>query len=248
MQFKAEYLGEDREVPGAKVYKVEAIHVTTSGNKRKYTQTEMQLGARSLSFRPLNRNHDHNRQLPYFTGSSLENTTLAMHFDSQKRGVKGEIRVKDEEVNKLIETGKIRKLSIEQIPTLGESCNEISCEQHGVTFIGLALLDEGITPGDPNAEIKLESVAKMESNEDTLDNLFVSDAQRECKECNDFIQCHECKHKTEKLEKDISSCLSKKDKPITDQDLAICLNECGLESVPDVWHWYHKFESWKTLE
>ena len=52
-----EYLGEGQDY-GGKIWKVEAIHVTTTRNKRMFTQTELEAAGRSLSFRPLNINKD----------------------------------------------------------------------------------------------------------------------------------------------------------------------------------------------
>ena len=148
MDVKFEYLGEDRDFPDAKTYRVEAIHVTTTRNMRKFTQTELEKAGTSLSFRSLNINHDENRQLPF-----PENATLGMEFDKSLMAVVGRFRVMDPAANAMIETGRIKQVSIEQIPTKGESCNELICEQHGVAFIGMALLEDGFLPGDENATI-----------------------------------------------------------------------------------------------
>ena len=89
MKAHFEYMGEGEEVPGSEIYSVEAIHVTTTRNRRKYTEKELTLGARSLSFRPLNINHETSRILPFNEGGVLLNTTLAMHFDAEKKAVVG---------------------------------------------------------------------------------------------------------------------------------------------------------------
>ena len=239
-----EYMGEDREVPDAKIYKVEAIHVTTTANKRKFTETELKESARSLSFRPLNRNHEEERQLPFFEEGKMPNCTLDMHFDENKKAVVGRIRVMDNDVNNLIESGKIRNLSIEQIPTRGEECNDILCEQHGIAFIGLALLDEGIIPGDPRAIIKMESMAK---NWDTLENLIVSDAQRECHICSDFIQCKNCQHKREDCMSDAIKEI-KREHPDWKQDkvIEVALSKCGKSRQDEIWQNYE--ECWNKYE
>lgn len=169
-----EYLGEDQTFDGSKVWKVEAIHVTTTRNKRMFTQAELEASGRSLSFRPLNINHDIRQGLSF-----PENATLAMNFNPKSMSVEGSFRVTDPTINALIETGRIKQVSIEQIPTGGESCNEIRCEQHGVAFIGMALLESDVMPGDPMANIKLEA-------------LLVSNAQRECTQCSDEIPCEAC--------------------------------------------------------
>jgi hypothetical protein len=193
------YLGEDVEHPEAKVWKVEAIHVTTTRNRRKFTLTELKEAGRSLSFRPLDINHDMDRVLPF-----PENKTRHMSFNQEKGVVEGTISVADKETNFAIETKKIEAVSIEQIPTK-ETCNEVSCEQHGVAFIALGLLEKGVLPGDVGARITgaHEESAKIEF--EPIPNLIVSDEQRTCKECTDNVPCHECFHAkkefNEKVEK-----------------------------------------------
>lgn len=137
---------------GSKTWKIKAISVTTTGNNRKYNKEEMTLGARSLSFRPLNRNH----QRPFLPFP--ENQTGVMDFDPVKMAVTGEMKIKDPHINQLIKEGKINKLSIEQLPSKGEDCSLATgvCEQKGVIFTGLALLDSNVQPGDPSTEIKAE--------------------------------------------------------------------------------------------
>lgn len=153
MTINFEFVREDQNFPDAKIYKFEALHVTVTRNNRKYTMREMELGARSLSFRPLNRNHDHDRWLPH-----PESSTLVTKFDKNKMAVTGEMRIADKDVITLIEAGKIKKLSIEQLPTEGEDCNGMVCEQNGVVFTAMALLDIDVVPGDEKAEIKTESI------------------------------------------------------------------------------------------
>ena len=41
MKVKLEYMGEGDAVPGSEIYSVEAIHVTTTRNNRKYTEEEL---------------------------------------------------------------------------------------------------------------------------------------------------------------------------------------------------------------
>jgi len=234
---KFEYLGEDRDFPDAKTYRVEAIHVTTTRNKRKFTQAELEMGGRSLSFRSLNINHDDNRQLPF-----PENATLVMEFDKSRMAVVGKFRVMDPAVNAMIETKRITKVSIEQIPTRGESCNEIVCEQHGVAFIGMALLENDVLPGDKDAEISNESfVAPHQS----ISSILVSDGQRTCKECTDFEPCHNCRHKTEQGDDCMSGHIAeiKKAHPDMDRDqvVAIAINKCGLsKNTSEAWYWYRR--------
>ena len=241
MEIKLEYLGEDKEFPDAKNWKFEAIHVTTTRNKRKFTLDELTLAGRSLSFRPLNRNHDFEKQLLF-----PENATLGCSFNKILLAVTGEMRIADADVNNLIETGQIRKLSIEQIPTLGETCNEVICEQHGVAFIGMALLDLGIVPGDERAEIKLEKLQKESyNNELTLKECLVPNAQRGCPECTDFEPCHTCKHTVEQGDDCIGKWISElKDKHpdwAQDQIIAVALSKCGkARNKEEAWWWYNR--------
>lgn len=140
---------------GAKLYDIKAISVTITGNRREYTKKELELGGRSLSFRPLNINHDHSRFLPY-----PESQTLVMDFDTTKMAVNGQMIIRDEWVNEQIRLGKIKKLSIEQIPTRGETCNLQKCTQHGIVFTAMALLTEDKVAGDMTTEIKPNTEAK----------------------------------------------------------------------------------------
>lgn len=144
---------------GLRTWKIEAIHATTTGNNRKYTRQELELAARSLSYRPININHDRSRWLkynPYDPAARNSNSTLELEFDSARNGVVGRMQIVDSKVNEAIESGRLSKVSIEQVPVRGESCSEY-CEQHGVIFTGIALLEDGVCPGDPTAKIKLES-------------------------------------------------------------------------------------------
>jgi len=261
LEAKFEYLGEDQDFEGAKMYRVEAIHVTTTRNKRKFTKTEMELAGRSLSFRPLNINHDNGRQLPF-----PENATLFMEFDPVSMSVKGRFRVLDTAVNAMIETHRIKRVSIEQIPTKGESCNEISCEQHGVAFIGMALLEDDVLPGDPHANIMMESLQANSTGGDqlilnagsndtftfttpvvqteSLSSLIISDGQRICKECSDFEPCHACKHKVEQGD----DCMANHIKELQsahpdwkqDQVIAVALKKCGKSNQSEAWWWYNR--------
>ena len=238
MKVNFEYLGEDREVPGSKMFKVEAIHVGTTRNKRKFTKEELEIAARSLSFRPLNINHDDSKTLPFNEGGFLMNTTLDMHFESKQNAVIGKIRVSDSDTIHRIESKDINTVSIEQMPTRGESCDMVSCEQHGVAFIGLALLEKEVAPGDPRAKIHTESI---DSN--PITELIVPQAQRECTECTDFVKCTKCSHHSE-ADECMERCLSaKKAKGITidDQAIAICLSECG-KSKEEQWTLYEKYK------
>jgi len=243
LDVKFEYLGEDRDFPNARIWKVEALHVTTTRNKRKFTKDELALAGRSLSFRPLNINHDSSRQMPF-----PENATMAMHFNPSTMAVEGSFRVMDPAVNAMIETGRINSVSIEQIPTLGETCDEVLCEQHGVAFIGMALLESDILPGDSltvngiHAE-SLELFHKFaspreigKSTFESIKDIIISDEQRVCKECTDFKPCEKCSHSHE-FDEILEACLRQKqiDTPEMPMDLRVvqCLEELNRTNTPD---------------
>lgn len=162
-----EFLEDTRE---GKIWRISALHVTTTRNNRKYTKGELEVAARSLSFRPLNINHDDATMLPY-----PENETLETDFDPTRNAVVGRMRINSSQINHDIQTGKINKLSVEQIPIKGESCGcnlieGCACEQHGITFVGLALLTSDKVPGDSMTEIKAESASSLYDN--TLEQII----------------------------------------------------------------------------
>lgn len=162
MNTKFEFVNEE---DGVKLWKVRAISVTTTGNNREYTREELKAGARSLSFRPLNINHDPLQELSY-----PENQTLDMDFDINTDAVVGRIQVNNPEINQMIESGDINKLSIEQQPVKGEECDDTKCTQKGVTFTALALLTKDMQAGDESTTISKESVKKEDHClEDCLD-------------------------------------------------------------------------------
>jgi len=127
-----------------KFYKVHAIHVTTTGNRNKYTEEELRLAARSLAERPLNLNHEQELRFP-------ENKVVDAEFESGN--VEAVIRVEDEEVNHLHETGKIKNVSIEAKYRSADVGNILV--PRGIVFTGLALLTEGVAPGDPLTSVML---------------------------------------------------------------------------------------------
>jgi len=123
---------------GAKLYKVRALHVGTTGNLNKYTEEELRLAARSLAERPLNLNHFH--------ALGAEDRVLDAEFEDG--AVEAIIAVGDPVVQALLEAGKIKHVSIEA-KFRHEACNPAGCEIRGIVFTGLALLTEGVQPGDP---------------------------------------------------------------------------------------------------
>jgi len=174
--------------------------------------------------------------------------TLNMEFNPDKMAVVGRIQVSDPEINEMIETGRLDKVSIEQIPMNGETCTQIACEQHGVAFIGMALLETNIPPGDSEARIvKTEKMAK-----ESFENLLVSDGQRTCVECSDFVPCHTCKHKIQAeddcMDKHIKELQSAHPDWQRDQLIAVALKKCGLSNEESAWPNYRKFsEIYKSI-
>ena len=250
MPVNFEYLGEDRVFPGVRKYKVEAIHVTTTRNKRKFTLSELRVAARSLAYRHLDINHEMERVLKF-----PQSCTMGCHFNERRMSVEAEFRVMEPDVNAMIDTNRINSVSIEQIPTLGETCNEVTCEQHGVVFIGLGLLESNTPPGDGQAT----NITRMESfipnnKMEKISDLIVSDDQRTCSECSDLEACHTCKHETvhgdECMDKAMDEIISAHPDMDRDQVIAIALNKCGKAKNPEsAWWWFHhtteRYQAWK---
>jgi len=127
-----------------KFYKVHAIHVTTTGNRNRYTEEELRLAARSLAERPLGLNHE--KELPF-----PENKVVDAEFEGNN--VEAVIRIYDEEVNHLYEAGRIKNVSIEakyRSADIGQAL-----VPRGIVLTRLDLLTEGVAPGDPLTSIML---------------------------------------------------------------------------------------------
>jgi len=102
-----EFYKEDEIYPGAKLYRVKAIHVTMTGNKRKYTKEELILAGRTLTQRQLDLNHRDDAILQY-----PENSSLDSEYNPGEHCVEAVIRVSDANAQKMIEDGKIKYVSI----------------------------------------------------------------------------------------------------------------------------------------
>jgi len=127
-------------------YKVHAIHVTTTGNRAKYTEEELMSSARSLADKPLGLNHQ--RQLPF-----PRNKVVDSEFEDMK--AEAIIRVVDEEVNRLYDAGKIRNVSIEAKYRSRDAEETRVLVPRGIVFTRLDLLTEDVAPGDPFTSIML---------------------------------------------------------------------------------------------
>ena len=127
-----------------KFYKVHAIHVTTTGNRNKYTEEELRLAARSLAERPLGLNHERELLFP-------DNKVVDAEFEGNN--VEAVILVGDEGVNRLYEAGKIRNVSIEAKYRSADVGQVLV--PRGIVFTRLDLLTEGVAPGDPLTSVML---------------------------------------------------------------------------------------------
>ena len=142
---------------GAKLYRVRAIHVTMTGNRRRYTLEELRLAGRSLTERPININHKF--RLPY-----PENRTLDSEFNEGERWVETITQVSDPMLNKLIAERKVRHVSIDGRARDHREVDGI--EPIGVAFTGLAFVTDSEIPGDPLTTVELmETVQEVELKE-----------------------------------------------------------------------------------
>ncbi len=140
------------ENDGVSFYEVVASHADIKNrNGRVYTGEEIQRAASSLSERPLNINHDKKRVLPF-----PENQVLVAREEDAL--VECIIQVADPKVNKMIDSGEIKHVSIEGI-YLDESKNTQATEYPtSLHFTALALLTQDDEPGDPMAQIIKDSL------------------------------------------------------------------------------------------
>jgi hypothetical protein len=123
----------------AKYYLVRALTANISMNNNDYSDfAKMQSAAPTLSWRPVNINHDHTRWLPY-------PRTRVDFSNANELSVEATLRVDNQDLwlQKLLDSGKIVHPSIEGRPS-----------PTGYHFTGMALLDKGVElPGDPLTEI-----------------------------------------------------------------------------------------------
>lgn len=142
------------EKEGAKIWKVRALHVGTTGNKTRFTEDELRLAARSLAWRPVNINHaglikhEKARHLPF-----PDNAVISAEYEDGT--VEALVLISEPEVNRMIESGEINKASVEWVARRIDQVDGI--EPHGLVFTGLALLTKDVQPGDPLTEIALKN-------------------------------------------------------------------------------------------
>lgn len=141
---QVEYYKESEKVPGAKLYKVRAIHVTTTANRNRYTAEELRLGARSLAERPLGINHQI-YDLP------RENKVVDAEYE--QGAVECIIQVADLVLQEMIKDGKIVHVSIEAKYRAAEQGDALV--PRGIVFTALHLLTRDVPPGDSLSSIIL---------------------------------------------------------------------------------------------
>lgn len=134
-----------REDTEAKYYKSQALTANVSMNKNDYTNAEdIYRSAPTLTWRPLNFNHDHNRWLPF----PENRVDWAAHEDNAVEAI---LRIANDQpkVQRMIETGEIMHVSIEGAPRGGVQ-TENGRAPKWYNFTALALLEKNKTlPGDP---------------------------------------------------------------------------------------------------
>lgn len=123
----------------AKYYLVRAITANISMNNKEYTKEKLMEAANTLSWRPVNLNHDHTAWFPY----PRTRVDFSKYSDMS---VEATLRVdnKDYLLQEMLDSGKIKHPSIEGRPD----------PNGGYHFMGMALLTVGEqVPGDPLTEI-----------------------------------------------------------------------------------------------
>ncbi|MHB2037088.1 MAG: hypothetical protein ACYCPW_10160, partial [Nitrososphaerales archaeon] len=135
----------------ASFYKVVASTADVKNrNGRVYTSDELAKAASSLSERPLNINHDPDRELPF-----PDNQVVVARFEDGL--VECIIQVTDEKTNVMIENGEINSVSIEGLYIDGSKNTQSTEFPTSLHFQALALLTSDDQPGDPSARILREN-------------------------------------------------------------------------------------------
>lgn len=152
------YIEEYRKMAeGGRLFRVRALHVTMTGNRRKYTLDELRLAGRSLSDRPIGLNHK--LILPY-----PENQTLDSEFNEKEKWVETLVKASDPMLLNLFDAGKIKHVSIEGRARDHREIDGI--EPIGVTFTGLTFVTDSEIPGDPLTTVELmETVQEVPLSE-----------------------------------------------------------------------------------
>lgn len=135
-----------REDDGGRYYKLRALTATVSMNKNVYDELEkIERSARTLTYRPLNINHDHSKWLRF-----PENRVDWAEFED--KAVECVIRIDNSrrDIQRMIESGEIVNPSIEARPIGGIQAEDGSYVPEAWNFTGMALLEKDVTlPGVP---------------------------------------------------------------------------------------------------
>ena len=135
-----------REDDTGKYYKVRALTATTSMNNNDYSREErIEKSARTLTYRPLNINHDYSRWLPF-----PDNRVDWAEYEDN--AVECIIRISNEQriIQNKIENGEIVNPSIEARPIGGNYVGDRYVPE-AWNFTGMALLEKDKTiPGVPS--------------------------------------------------------------------------------------------------
>lgn len=150
-----EYIRFLKQTEAGSVYRVLAIHVSTTLKDVTFTEDELRLAARSLGNRPLNLNHKTTLEFP---------TNRVIDAEFEDGAVECLIVVADPAIINMIENKQITASSIEaRARACEEICEEDNCSTYpkGVVLTGLALLTLGVLPGDPLARIIMKQKGQM---------------------------------------------------------------------------------------
>jgi hypothetical protein len=130
---------------GAYLFPLDAAHVGLDDNGIYHSEQELQRAAKSLSFRPIDLNHerlftkDYRKHLPY-----PENQTLLMDYDPEKQAVVGWLEL--EECFGQILRGRQVAVSVETYYMDG-------AKGKGSVFSGITLLSQDVQPADRRARL-----------------------------------------------------------------------------------------------
>jgi len=145
------FINRYREDETGVFYRCLALTANLSMNRNDYTDVdEVSRSAASLSWRPLNLNHDKDMMLPFpqnrvdlarYEDGAVE---CIIRVDSEARHPETDMRIID-----MISNGDIIHVSIEGMPRKIDKVGDL-VKPTGITFLALALLEKDVTlPGDP---------------------------------------------------------------------------------------------------
>jgi len=198
-----QYLRADE---ASKYYKVRALTATLSANKNDYSDLkELERSARTLTSRPLNINHDHNRWLPY-----PENRVEWAEYED--KAVEAIIRISNDQkdIQYKLDNGEIVNPSIEGDPRGGYTTEDGRMVPVWYNFTALALLEKDVTlPGVPttygfeplflNESLGRSLVESLRNVEKEEKEKKMTDEKERLTEATQNESCAQCKHFLEYL-------------------------------------------------